>query len=141
MSTVIRLITLLTIAAAGFAMPMSCAQTPVAAANTVVEIPYAPSLETRTDTDTGALPTEAQTTESLTQQLLDRLPLDCGDEVTPSASEHLGTVDTQPFVPGFLVSTTEVSDADRADIAPPPVLAPVESRAGPPDAPPPKSIS
>lgn len=139
MATVVRLITLLTIAAAGFAMPMSCAQIPVAAANTVVEVPHAPSLDAHADT--SALSTDDRPVESLTRHLFDKLPLDCGDGVTPGASEHLATVDTQPFVPGFLVSTIELRAAEPADIAPLPVLVPIESRAGPPDAPPPKSIS
>ena len=140
MPLVVRLITLVIIAAAGFALPMTCAQgrTAAAAKPIAIEIPASQSL------DPPALALSARTaqhvaTHSLAGRTFDAAPLDCG-KTAPRVSDHSATFDTQPFAPGYL--TTDLLPAeDRADaFAPPTTLIPLESRAGPPDAPPPRSI-
>lgn len=138
MSTLIRFFTLLTIAAAGFALPMTCAQSTSAAESATVEIPAI--LHIDSSSETPATVTGADMAQSLTKHLVDALPLDCGDGPTPRASEQPATVDTQPFVPGYLVSTIQLAEESSDFFAPPPALISIESRAGPPDAPPPKSI-
>jgi hypothetical protein len=140
MTFVVRLLTLLTIAAAGFALPMTCAQSgsTSAAAPVVIEIPAPQQLETP-PLDPTHLTAEQQTTHTFTERMLDTLPFDCGKSA-PRVTDHPAVFDTQPFVPGYLGSTL-LLDEDRSNsFALPPALIPVESRAGPPDAPPPKSI-
>ncbi len=138
MSTLLRLFTLITIAAAGFALPMTCAQTPIAAAAATIDIPATQQIDAPADVPSD--PVGAQAARSLVQHLLDTLPLDCGDSSTPRVAEHPATFDTQPFVPGYLVSTIQLDEESSDFYAPPPALNPIDSRAGPPDAPPPKSI-
>jgi len=140
MTLVVRLLTLLTIAAAGFAMPMTCAQgeTTAAAHPVAIEIPAAQQLESP-HTDPTNVSEAQQAIASLADRVLDQAPFDCG-KTASSVTDHPATFDTQPFVPGYLGSTF-LLDEDRCDtFAPPAELIPVESRAGPPDAPPPKSI-
>lgn len=134
MSTVVRLFTLITIAAAGFALPMNCAQNAFAAEPVAIEIPAHPQIESPGHATAG------DTAQTLTHRLFDKLPLDCGDNASPTVSEHPATFDTQPFVPGYLESTFQLAEESSDIFAPPPAMNPFESRAGPPDAPPPKSI-
>lgn len=134
MSILLRFFTLITIAAAGFALPMSCAQTS-AAAPVTVDIPAVQHIDVATPE-----PPLDHIGATLAQHLSETLPLDCGDGATPSASEHPATFDTQPFVPGYLVSTIQLDEETTDFFAPPPALIQIDSRAGPPDAPPPKSI-
>jgi hypothetical protein len=140
MTLVVRLLTLLTIAAAGFAMPMTCAQSGGASAADAVaiEIPASRQLDPVPVVD-GTTAALQHVEHNLADRLLDKLPFDCG-ETTPQVTDHPATFDTQPFVPGYLVSAI-LLDEDRPDtFALPPALIPIDSRAGPPDAPPPKSI-
>lgn len=141
MSLVVRLLTLLTIAAAGFALPMTCAQSGSASAAEPVsiEIPMARQVSPH-DQPVALLADEQQTAHSLTERLLDKLPFDCGDKATPRANEHPATFDIQPFVPGYLVSNVPLDELQVKTFALPPPLDPIDSRVGPPDAPPPKSI-
>lgn len=138
MSTLLRLFTLFTIAAAGFALPMTCALDTSAAEPTTIEIAASPHLDTTAGAPADL--TGADTAQTLTQHLFDKLPLDCGNGATPRATEHPATFDTQPFVPGYLVSTIALVQDSSDVFAPPPQLIAIESRAGPPDVPPPKSI-
>ena len=78
--------------------------------------------------------------KSLVQHLFDKLPLDCGDSATPRVTDNPAVFDTQPFVPGYLVSTIPLEDQQAETFAPSPALDSLDSRAGPPDGPPPKSI-
>jgi hypothetical protein len=138
MSTLVRFFTLLTIAAAGFALPMTCAQSTSATDSVAIEIPAFQAIDS-----SGEAPAEstgADIAPSLIQHLLDTLPLDCGDSATPLAAEQPAIFDTQPYVPGYLVSTIQMVEDTSDFVAPPPPLIPIASRAGPPDAPPPKSI-
>jgi hypothetical protein len=139
MSLVVRLFTLLTIATAGFALPMTCAQNGAASEPASIEIPADQQLSPH-DALTAPLTDERQDAHSLTERLLDKLPFDCGDKATPHATEHPATFDTEPFVPGYLVSNVLLDEQRDENFALPPPLIPVDSRAGPPDAPPPKSI-
>ena len=138
MSIIVRFLTLLTIAAAGFALPISCAQGTSATDFVVLERPAIHQVDSVVETPDDL--TGAETARDLTQDLFDALPLDCGDGSTPRAVEQPATFDTQPFVPGYLVSTIQLDEASSDYYAPTPALIPIESRAGPPDAPPPKSI-
>jgi hypothetical protein len=138
MSIVIRFLTLLTIAAAGFALPMSCAQGASAVDVVPVTQPTFQVLDAHLDvpvelTDTDAAP-------SLAKQVRDLLPFDCGDAPTSRASEQPATFATQPFVPGYLVATIQLDEETTHIVVPPLPPSPVDSRAGPPDAPPPQSI-
>jgi hypothetical protein len=140
MTILVRLLTLLTIAAAGFALPMTCAQGgPASAADPVsIEIPAAQQLAAA-PASSAHLSEAQKTVVSLADRVLDQTPFDCG-KTAPRVTDHPATFDTQPFVPGYLGSTL-LFDKDRAhSIAPPAELIPIESRAGPPDGPPPKSI-
>lgn len=140
MSLILRLTTLFIIAAAGFALPMTCAQNGAAAAGrTAIEIPVSPHLESpaRALADHAAQQTSAH---ELAERALESFPFDCG-KTAPRVTDHPANFDTQPFVPGYLTSDLLLTE-DRADTFALPVpLRPVESRAGPPDAPPPKSIA
>ena len=140
MSLVVRLFTLLTIAAAGFALPLNCAQNGAASAaeQASIEVPAAEQLSPH---DALALPRtdERQDALPLSERLLDKLPFDCGDKANSRTSEHPATFDTQPFVPGYLVSALRFEEQQGTIFALPPPLVPIDSRAGPPDAPPPKS--
>lgn len=138
MSTIIRFFTLLTIAAAGFALPLNCAQGVSAADPVSITIPAVQQLDVANDTQGD--PSGADTSQSLAQQFLDGFPLDCGESATPRAAEQPATFDTQPYVPGYMVSTIQLTEQSTDYYVPPPALIPIESRAGPPDAPPPKSI-
>ncbi len=138
MSTLVRFFTLLTIAAAGFALPMTCAQSTSAIDSVTIEIPALQIIDSSVELPSVAVGAEVDPT--LIQHLLDTLPLDCGDGSTPRAVEQPATFDTQPYVPGYLVSTIQMVEETSDFVAPPPKLIPIESRAGPPDAPPPKSI-
>lgn len=138
MSTLVRFFTLLTIAAAGFALPMTCAQTTSATDSVAIEIPAFQVIDT--SVEAPAESTGANVDPSLIQHLLDTIPLDCGDGPTPRVAEQPATFDTQPYVPGYLVSTIQMVEDTSDFVAPLPELIPIESRAGPPDAPPPKSI-
>ncbi len=138
MSIVVRFFTLLTIAAAGFALPISCAQGTSAGDFVTIEVPATQRIDSATDVPVDA--TAPDTVRALTEHLFDSLPLDCGDGSTPRAGEQPATFGTQPFVPGYLVSTIQLDEESTDFFAPPPALIPIESRAGPPDAPPPKSI-
>ena len=138
MSTLVRFFTLLTIAAAGFALPMTCAQTTSATDSVAIEIPA--SQEIDSSVDAPAESPGATVDPSLIQHLLGTIPLDCGDGATPRVAEQPATFDTQPYVPGYLVSTIRLVEESSDFVVPPPELIPIESRAGPPDAPPPKSI-
>ncbi len=138
MSTLVRLLTLLTIAAAGFALPMTCAQAASAADPVAIEIPAAPQANSFAE-----LPAESigeDSASSLMQRLFEGTPLDCDNSPSSTATDQPVTFDTQPFVPGYLVSNFQLGEESSDSFAPPPVLIPIESRAGPPDAPPPKSI-
>lgn len=134
MTAVVRLLTLLTIAAAGFAMPMTCAQ-PAAAAQPHIAVEQ--TLPPLTESQVAA---STRDTGNLLDRAIDSVPFDCGNAPAQRTADHPATFDTQPFVPGYLVTD------DRPDFGSdrPPTrstaLIPVESRAGPPDAPPPKSI-
>ena len=139
MSTLVRFLTLLTIAAAGFALPLTCAQSTSAADPVTIEIPSFQVIDSSAEAPPSD-ETGAAVTPSLIQHLLDSIPLDCGDGATPRAAEQPATFDTQPYVPGYLVSTIPMVEESADFVAPPPKLIPIESRAGPPDAPPPKSI-
>ena len=139
MTTLVRLFTLFTIAAASFALPMTCAQGSSAAAPVTLESSAVQQIDfvedhpvERTGSETAA--------RSITQHLFDTLPLDCGDGATPRVAEHPATFDTQPFVPGYLVTSIRLSEESAEVVAPPPAMIPSESRAGPPDPPPPQSI-
>jgi hypothetical protein len=138
MSTLVRLLTLLTIAAAGFALPLNCAQDASAAAPVAIEIPALQQIEPGAETPTVL--TGEHAARSIAQQLFDTIPFDCGDGPTSRASEHPAIFDTQPFVPGYLVSSIQLDEESADNYALPPVLIPIDSRAGPPDAPPPKFI-
>lgn len=141
MTLVVRLLTLLTIAAAGFALPMTCAQNGSAAAAEAVaiEIPAPQQLETPAHGPTHLTGEQQQTVHALTERVRDTLPFDCG-KTAPRVTDQPAVFDTQPYVPGYLGSSL-LLDEDRSDsFALPPALIPVESRAGPPDAPPPKPI-
>ncbi len=139
MSTLLRLFTLFTIAAAGFALPMTCAQGSSAAAPVTPEIAAVQQID-------PVVGHQAETTgndlapKSITQHLFDTLPLDCGDGATPRVAEQPALFDTQPFVPGYLVSSLRLGEEAPDFVAPPPAMIPSESRAGPPDPPPPQSI-
>ncbi|TXG81316.1 MAG: hypothetical protein E6R14_08005 [Thermomicrobiales bacterium] len=135
---IFRFFTLLTIAAAGFALPMTCAQGASATDSVTIDIPAYQVLDS--STKTPATPAGADVDPSLVQQLLETLPLDCGDGATPRAAEQPATFDTQPFVPGYLVSPSLLTEESADFFAPPPVLIHFDSHAGPPEAPPPKSI-
>lgn len=140
MTLVVRLLTLLTIAAAGFAMPMTCAQGGIAgaAAPVAIEIPVAQQLEAPS-TDPAHVSAAQRAIATLADRALDQAPFDCG-KTAPRVTDHPATFDTQPFVPGYLEAPL-VLDQERSNtFALPAELVPVESRAGPPDAPPPKSI-
>ena len=139
MTIFVRLLTLLTIAAAGFALPLTCAQGSAASASDVpfIEIPAAQQLDNQfIDHLPAVFEHHAQ---SVSDRLLDGVPFDCG-QTAPQVDDHSATFDTQPFVPGYLESTFQLREDRPAEFALPPVLTPIESRAGPPDAPPPKSI-
>ena len=140
MTLVVRLLTLLTIAAAGFALPMTCAQngSTAGAEPVAIEIPASQQQEIPA-LDRIHLTSEQQAAHTLTDRVLDKLPFDCGKSA-PRVTDHPAIFDTQPYVPGYLGSTL-LLDEDRSDsFALPPTLIPIESRAGPPDAPPPKPI-
>jgi hypothetical protein len=139
MTIFVRLLTLLTIAAAGFAMPLTCAQGSAASASDApsIEIPAAQQLDHQTIDHLSAA--FEQQSSSVPDRVLNGLPFDCG-EAAPQVDDHSATFDTQPFVPGYLESTFQLDEDRPAEFALPPVLIPIESRAGPPDAPPPKSI-
>jgi len=140
MTLVVRLLTLLTIAAAGFALPITCAQGGVttSAEPISIEIPAAQQLKSAPVASTHL--SEAQkTVASLADRVLDQAPFDCG-KTAPRVTDHPATFDTQPFVPGYLGATLLFDDDRAHSFAPPAELIPIESRAGPPDAPPPKPI-
>lgn len=138
MSTLVRLFTLLTIAAAGFALPMSCALSSAATAPIAIDIPAPSFFDVQIEADDSRTLEPSPT--SLVQHLFDTLPLDCDENATPRVTENSAVFDTQPSVPGYLVSTLLLEDQVAEPSAPPPALAPLDSRAGPPDGPPPKSI-
>lgn len=140
MTLVARLLTLLTIAAAGFALPITCVQGDAAAAPepVAIEIPAAQQLDAP-QTDPNHVSEARQEVATLAHRALDRAPFDCGETV-PRVTDHSGTFDAQPFVPGYLGSTFLLDEDQSDSFAPPVQLIPFESRAGPPDAPPPKSI-
>ncbi|MCC6675133.1 MAG: hypothetical protein IT339_08065 [Thermomicrobiales bacterium] len=137
MTLVLRLITLLTIGAAGFAMPITCAQSGAAApARTViVSIPAAQQL----DASTVDLHRFAEGARGLAEHLLDRGSSDCG-KTAPRAGQHPATLATQPFVPGYLTSAPMQYQAPPRTIDPPPAPILLDSRAGPPDVPPPRAL-
>lgn len=137
MTLVVRLLTLLTIAAAGFAMPMTCAQTGSAhrAETAMIDIPAVRPLSGH---DAGTV-IHAEAAQALTARLLERVPLDCRDKAIPRASDQLMVFDTQPFVPGYLGMSRLLGEHRGTAIALPPLLIPIDTRAGPPDAPPPES--
>jgi hypothetical protein len=140
MTIFVRLLTLVTIAAAGFALPMTCAQGGAAAvaAPVSIEIPAAQQLEAPL-ADSTHIDAAQKTIAALAHRALDQAPFDCG-KTAPRVTDHSATFDTQPFTPGYLGATL-IFDDDRAQsFATPAKLIPIESRAGPPDAPPPKSI-
>ncbi|HET9661532.1 MAG TPA: hypothetical protein VFP05_14450 [Thermomicrobiales bacterium] len=140
MTLVVRLLTLLTIAAAGFALPITCAQGGVTAAAepVAIEIPAVQQLAT-SPADLTHMNEAQKTVATLADRALDQGPFDCG-QTAPIVTDHSAVFDTQPFVPGYL-GTAFLLDEDQSDtFAPPAELVPVESRAGPPDAPPPKPI-
>jgi hypothetical protein len=140
MTIFVRLLTLVTIAAAGFALPMTCAQGGAAAvaAPVSIEIPAAQQLDAPL-ADSTHIHAAQQTIAALAHRALDQAPFDCG-KTAPRVTDHSATFDTQPFAPGYLGATL-IFDDDRAQsFATPAKLIPIESRAGPPDAPPPKSI-
>ncbi|MEZ4504544.1 MAG: hypothetical protein R2848_01490 [Thermomicrobiales bacterium] len=83
---------------------MSCAQTS-AAAPVTIDIPAVQHIDVATPE-----PPLEHIGATLAQHLSETLPLDCGDGATPSASEHPATFDTQPFVPGYLVSTIQLDE-------------------------------
>lgn len=140
MTIFVRLLTLLTIAAAGFALPMTCAQGGAAstAQPIAIEIPAAQQLDAA-PAASAHLGDAQKAVAALAQHVLDQAPFDCG-KTAPQVTDHPATFDTQPFVPGYLGSTLFFSDDRAHTFAPPAELTPIESRAGPPDAPPPKSI-
>ena len=138
MSTLVRFFTLLTIAAAGFALPMTCAQSTSASDSVSIERPAVQQVDSAVEVPPDS--TVEHAPQSFVRHLLETIPLDCGDEPAPRASEQPATFATQPFAPGYLVSTIQLTEESSDFEAPSPELIPFESRAGPPDAPPPKSI-
>src|SRR4249919_2703210 len=100
MAFIVRLFTLLTIAAAGFAMPMTCAQIGSASAadSVAIEIPAAQQLEDH-DAPVPSLTETSNAMHSLAERILERDPLDCGGKSTPRATDQPALFDTQPFVP------------------------------------------
>ncbi len=137
MTLVLRLITLLTIGAAGFAMPITCAQSgAVASARTVtVSIPAAQQL----DPPAVDLQQFADDGSELVKRLLDRGSSDCG-KTAPRAGEQPATLATQAFVPGYLVSAPMLHEPPPRTLDPPKAPILLDSRAGPPDVPPPKLL-
>jgi hypothetical protein len=140
MTLVVRLLTLLTIAGAGFAMPMMCAQGGAVAAATpvAIESPAAQQLETP-PADISHLNEAQEAVAALAGRVHDQAPFDCG-KTRPVVTDHSAVFDTLPFVPGYLGATLPLDEDQPGSFAAPPWLIPIESRAGPPDAPPPKSI-
>lgn len=138
MSIFVRFFTLLTIAAAGFALPLSCAQSTSASDFVTIEVPAIQQIDSAVELPDDS--TGADTVRALTEHLFDSLPLDCGDSSTAPAAEQPATFDTQPYVPGYLTATIGLDEESPGFVALPSVLIPIESRAGPPDGPPPKSI-
>ena len=140
MSTVLRLFTLLTIAAASFALPMTCAQGTSAAAPMTLEISAISQIDALGD-NLADMSVHDPAARSITRHLFDTLPLDCGDGATPRVTEQPATFDTQPAVSGYLVFNLRLVEESSELVAPLPALSLAESRAGPPDLPPPKSLS
>lgn len=141
MAFIVRLFTLLTIAAAGFAMPMTCAQSGSASAASPVSIEITSSQQLGSaDASSAGSPDVQERAQSLATRLFEHTPLDCGGKSTPRATDHPAFFDTQPFVPGYLSGTIQLEQQRSTVSAHPAALLPVESRAGPPDGPPPRLI-
>lgn len=140
MTLVFRLLTLLTIAAAGFAMPLSCAQSgsAFAAVPVTIQIPAAQQLDAP-PVDSAQLTDTRRAAHALSERTIASLPADCG-KTASQVADHPATFDTQPFVPGYLATILLLEEDRSASFVLPPALIPIESRAGPPDAPPPRSL-
>lgn len=140
MTLVLRLVTLITIATAGFALPMTCAQGEVTAATQIAPL----ALTAIQPSDPAATATEhlteqAHTTHPAMERLLDTAPGDCGDNAS-RVVEHPATFDTQPFTPGYLGVAPVLRGERPAAIELPSEPIPIGNDTGPPEAPPPKSI-
>jgi len=140
MTLVLRLITLITIGAAGFAMPITCAQSGAAAAPPIValSIPAAQQLDAPA---AAPLPfaNDQRTAPELGERLLGPGRSDCA-KTAPRAGEQPATLATQPFVPGYLRTAQMRDEASIETLEPPPAPRMLDSRAGPPDVPPPRAL-
>ncbi len=136
MTLVLRLITLLTIGAAGFAMPATCAQgAPTMATRVVsVAVPVSHQLaKPAVDPDHFARGQRAA------HDLGERFPANCG-KTAPRVGDHPAALATDPFVPGYLDSALVRTEEQPRMLVLPPAATLADSRAGPPDAPPPRPV-
>ena len=138
MSFVLRIMTLLIIAAAGFALPMTCAQSAVAApveAPVIAPSPVQPLAPP--DGERMHAPHDQRAERMMLGHSPERLPFDCG-ETAPRATDHSATIDTQPYVAGYLDAAPRQDEAHSEQFGLPVTLIPIDQRAGPPDPPPPR---
>lgn len=132
MSLLLRFATLIIIAVAGFALPVTCIQNGSA---TAIDIPVVSRFQPIHDEYAHRV----QEQTAAIEQVDDMHPFECGRNA-PRLADQPAIFETQPFVPGYLDSVLVFDEGRPVDIEPPSVAVLAGDWTDAPNPPPPRLV-